>query len=152
MQSEIMAFQSSGETSFAKLAMEGIAGVIRFLTPLLELLLKIIGGVETAFNYVRKALMENITAMYESGNAAQFLSNVIGVLTGLGAIAPAVQYAVKYWASYWSHTKSGGCYFRNYQRLICMGEKNRHTKFIKRIYRKWFILFLKALRILRLIF
>lgn len=84
----------SGETNFAKLAMEGIAGVIRFLTPLLELLFKIIGGVETAFNDVRKALMENITAMYESGNVTQLLSNVTGVLTRVWElIAPAVQYA-----------------------------------------------------------
>ena len=86
--------QFSGDTSLAKLAMEGIAGVIRFLTPLLELLFKIIGGVESAFNYVRKALMENITAMYESGNVAQFLSNIIGILTWVWElIAPAVSYA-----------------------------------------------------------
>lgn len=85
--------QLSGDTNFAKLAMEGIAGVIRFLTPLLEILFKIIGGVETAFNYVRKALMENITAMYESGNVAQFLSNVLGVLTWVWElIAPAIGY------------------------------------------------------------
>ena len=84
----------SGDTSLARLAMEGIAGVIRFLTPLLELLFKIIGGVESAFNYVRKALMENITAMYESGNVAQFLSNIIGILTWVWElIAPAVSYA-----------------------------------------------------------
>lgn len=85
--------QLSGDTNFAKLAMEGIAGMIRFLTPLLELLFKIIGGVETAFNYVRKALMENITAMYESGNVAQFLSNIMGVLTWVWElIAPAISY------------------------------------------------------------
>ncbi|GEN71589.1 tape measure protein [Chryseobacterium lathyri] len=86
--------QFSGDANFAKLAMEGIAGVIRFLTPLLELLFKIIGGVESAFNYVRKALMENITAMYESGNVAQFLSNIIGVLTWVWElVAPAISYA-----------------------------------------------------------
>ncbi|REC64083.1 hypothetical protein DRF65_00465 [Chryseobacterium pennae] len=84
----------SGDTNFAKLAMEGISGVIRFLTPLLELLFKIIGGVESAFNYVRKALIENSMAMYESGNMAQFLSNIIGILTWVWElIAPAVSYA-----------------------------------------------------------
>ena len=71
----------SRDTNFAKLAMEGIAGVIRFLTPLLGLLFKIIGGVETAFNYVRKALMENITAMYESENVAPVPFQYMGVLT-----------------------------------------------------------------------
>lgn len=86
--------QFSGDTNFARLAMEGVAGVIRFLTPLLELLFKIIGGVESAFNYVRKALMENITAMYESGNTAQFLSNIIGILTWVWELlAPAISYA-----------------------------------------------------------
>ncbi len=86
--------QFSDDTNLAKLAMEGIAGVIRFLTPLLELLFKIIGGVESAFNYVRKALMENITAMYESGNVAQFLSGIIGILTWVWELlSPAIGYA-----------------------------------------------------------
>lgn len=83
----------SGDTNFAKLAMEGIAGVITFLTPLFELIGKILGGVTEAFNYVRKALMENIMVMYESGNVAQFLSNVLGVLTWVWElIAPAIRY------------------------------------------------------------
>lgn len=87
-------FQFSNDTNFAKMAMEGFAGVIQFLTPLLELLFKIIGGVESAFNYVRAALMENITAMYESGNVAQFLSNIIGILTWVWElISPAIGYA-----------------------------------------------------------
>lgn len=86
--------QFSSDTNYAQLAMEGIAWVIRFLTPLLELLFKIIGGVESAFNYVRAALMENITAMYESGNTAQFLSNIIGILTWVWELlSPAVGYA-----------------------------------------------------------
>ncbi|AKK71583.1 hypothetical protein OK18_02050 [Chryseobacterium gallinarum] len=83
----------SGDTNFAKMAMEGIAGVIRFLTPLFELIGKILGGVETALNYVRIALMDNIMAMYESGNVAQFLSNIMGVLTWVWElIAPAISY------------------------------------------------------------
>lgn len=86
--------QFSDDTNYAQLAMEGIAWVIRFLTPLLELLFKIIGGVESAFNYVRAALMENITAMSESGNMAQFLSNIIGILTWVWELlSPAISYA-----------------------------------------------------------
>jgi tape measure domain-containing protein len=86
--------QFSGDTNFAKLAMEGIAGVIKFLTPILELLFKIIGGVESALNFVRKALMENITTMYESGNIAQYLTNVLEILNWVWElIAPAISYA-----------------------------------------------------------
>ncbi|KFF13106.1 hypothetical protein IW15_10100 [Chryseobacterium soli] len=86
--------QLSGDTNLAKLAMEGIGGVITFLTPLFELIGKILGGVTQAFNYVRIALMENIMAMYESGNVAGFLSNVIGILTwAWELISPAIGYA-----------------------------------------------------------
>ncbi|MBB4807450.1 tape measure domain-containing protein [Chryseobacterium defluvii] len=85
--------QFSGDTNFAKMAMEGIAGMIRFLTPLFELIGKIIAGVQTALNYVRIALVDNIKAMYESGNVAQFLSNVMGILTWVWElIAPAISY------------------------------------------------------------
>lgn len=83
----------SDDTNFAKMAMESIAGVIVFLTPLLELIGKIIGGVETAINYVRKALYENITAMAETGNVGQALTNVLSVLTWVWElISPAIKY------------------------------------------------------------
>ena len=83
----------SGDTNFAKLAMDGIANVIIFLTPLFELIGKILAGVETELNFVRIALVDNIASMYESGNVAQFLSNVMGVLTWVWElIAPAISY------------------------------------------------------------
>lgn len=83
----------SDDTNFAKMAMEGIAGIITFITPLFELIGKILGGVTEALNYVRKALFDNISAMVESGNVAQFLSNILGILTWVWElIAPAINY------------------------------------------------------------
>lgn len=83
----------SEDTNFAKMAMEGIASVIVFLTPLFELIGKIIGGVETAINYVRLALVDNISAMVESGNVGQALTNILSVLTWVWEfIAPIIGY------------------------------------------------------------
>ncbi|WP_241279757.1 tape measure protein [Chryseobacterium cucumeris] len=83
----------SKDGSMAKSVMEGIGAVVTFITPLFELIAKILGGVEQALNYVRIALVDNITKMYESGNVAQFLSNVMGILTWVWElIAPAIGY------------------------------------------------------------
>lgn len=83
----------SKDGSMAKSVMEGIGAVIRFITPLFELIAKILGGVEQAINYVRIALVDNIAKMYESGNVAQFLTNIMGILTWVWElIAPAISY------------------------------------------------------------
>ncbi|HUH35133.1 MAG TPA: tape measure protein [Moheibacter sp.] len=83
----------SEDTNLAKAAMEGIASVIQFVTPLFELIGKIIGGFETALNTVRAALMDNIGMMMESGNAAQYLTNIMDTLNWVWElIAPAIGY------------------------------------------------------------
>jgi tape measure domain-containing protein len=84
----------SSDTNFAKAAMEGIADVIVFLTPLFELIGKILGTVTEALNYVRKAFYDSTAEMMESGNIGKYLTNVLSVLTWVWElIAPAIKYA-----------------------------------------------------------
>lgn len=79
--------------SLAQSVMEGIADVIQFLMPVFELLGNIIGAIEQALNTVRTALMDNINSMTESGNVAQFLTNVMDGLKWVWElIAPAIGY------------------------------------------------------------
>lgn len=83
----------STDGNIAKNVMDGIGAVITFITPLFDLVAKILVGVEQAINFVRIALVDNIKSMHESGNVAQFLSNVMGVLTWVWElIAPAINY------------------------------------------------------------
>lgn len=91
MNNPLLQFSTDGD--MAKNVMEGIAQVITKLTPLFEFLGRVIGTVEEMYNKIRQSLIENITMMYESGNIAQYLSNVLTVLNRVWEIiAPAIGY------------------------------------------------------------
>lgn len=91
MNNPFLQFSTDGD--MAKNVMEGIAQVITKLTPLFEFLGRVIGTVEEMYNKIRQSLIENITMMYESGNIAQYLSNVLTVLNRVWEIiAPAIGY------------------------------------------------------------
>ncbi|BBQ07562.1 tape measure protein [Elizabethkingia anophelis] len=91
MNNPFLQFSTDGD--MAKQIMEGIATVIVKLTPLFTFLGKVLGTMIEMYNGIYQAIADNIVKMYESGNVAQYLSNVLSVLTWIWElIAPAIVY------------------------------------------------------------
>ncbi|WP_185284960.1 tape measure protein [Elizabethkingia anophelis] len=91
MNNPFLQFSTDGD--MAKSVMEGIAAVIVKLTPLFAFLGEILGTIEDMYNRIRQVIADNIVQMYESGNVAQYLTNVLSVLKWIwDLIAPAIGY------------------------------------------------------------
>ncbi|WP_312399519.1 tape measure protein [Chryseobacterium sp.] len=68
------------DTNTAKLIMEKIAEVIRWLTPVFEILGLVLMAINSVFNEVRIIILDVIKDLTETGNVSQFLSNIIAIL------------------------------------------------------------------------